>query len=64
MKKYVGLPFDKIVIDVLTVMDYFSIKEVTTVASTMVDNVCTRFGVTLELHSVQGRNFLFVRFVK
>lgn len=81
LKKYnVGLPFERIAIDVagpfpethkgnkyiLVAMDYFSKwpeafaipnQEVTTVAKILVDNVFSRFGVPLELHSDQGRNF-------
>lgn len=51
---------------VLVAMDYFSKwpevyaipnQEATTVARVLVDNLVCRFGVPLELHSDQGRNF-------
>lgn len=51
---------------ILVAMDYFTKwpevfalpnQEATTVAETLVDNVFSRFGVPLELHSDQGRNF-------
>ena len=51
---------------VLVAMDYFTKwpeayaipnQEAITVAQVLVDNMFTRFGVPLELHSDQGRNF-------
>ena len=51
---------------ILVAMDYFSKwpeaygipnQEATTVAQVLVDNLFTRFGIPLELHSDQGRNF-------
>ena len=51
---------------ILVVMDYFSKwpeafalpnQEATTISRTLVNEVFSRFGVPLELHSDQGRNF-------
>ena len=56
---------------IMVVSDYFSKwpeayairnQEATTVATTLIDNWISRFGVPVELHSDQGRNFQFILF--
>ncbi|GFU01375.1 retrovirus-related Pol polyprotein from transposon 17.6 [Trichonephila clavipes] len=68
----VGVPFERIAFDILgplqrssdgnnnilVVMDYFTKwPEASTVAEVLVQHWISRFGVPLQMHSVQGRNF-------